>query len=322
MSSPSPTEARGQAGAFTPGVRLATRVAWGVTPLRLLQLAAFTLLAGRAYLYLAGIGPLSTFFWHEGWLEGPLAALGWEWKDYAAHSEGLILHVQRLIGGVLALGAAAVWWVDGKRPLVNGTVLACVVLLLPYWLLRWVDKNYQWPMLLEHFLHWGTPMLLILFVRMRTVTWQWMVKVMIALTFIGHGLYALGWPSPRPAGFMFMTMQILGCSEGFAVGFLHLIAFLDFAAALFLFIPCLVLPALVWTTFWGLATAVARTWAHFTPAEDYYGLHPWFAESVLRLAHGLVPLALLVMHLRPRANEPGSPTSSPRLVPGQPDHLE
>ncbi len=260
----------------------------------LLRVAACTLLMGRAWLYLTGIGPLSTFFWHEGWLEGPLDALfGMSWVDYASNSDAFILHVQRIIGAMLSIGAIAVWRTGRDRPISNGIVLTTVLLLLPYWLLRWVDKNYQFPMLLEHFLQWGTPLLLLLKFHLKTRTWYTVAAAFVALTFIGHGLYAMGWPAPRPAHFIFMTMEITGCSEKAAVGIMHTAALLDFIVAIGLFIPRARIPALMWAAAWGIATAVARIWAHVTPAEAYYGIQPWLAESILRLTHGLVPLAML-----------------------------
>ena len=69
--------------------------------------------------------------------------------------------------------------------------------------------------------------------------------------------------------------------------------------ALFL-IPHTRIPALGYAAFWGLATALSRIPAHFTKAEDFYGLHPWTAESVVRLTHGLVPLAMLLLALKLR----------------------
>ena len=57
-------------------------------------------------------------------------------------------------------------------------------------------------------------------------------------------------------------------------------------------------------------TALSRIPAHFTRAEDFYGLHPWTAESIVRLTHGLVPLVMLlvILQMRRKSEEIGPKT--------------
>ena len=260
-----------------------------------LRLAASALFAARGYLYLSDFAPLSVFFWHQAWLEAPLQILaGLDWESYSAHSDGFIRTVQRGMGAVFLVASVACWRVCGaERPYANGIVLAGALCLLPYWLLRWVDANYQAPMLLEHFLQWGTPLLLVLWGRIGENSWRFLAWLLIAATFTGHGFYALGWGVPQNNDYLNMTMRLLHVETSGAKAFLHAVGLLDLLVPVALWFPRLRKLAAVYAALWGLATAAARIVSHWTPAEDYYGMHPWIAEAVVRLPHGLVPLALL-----------------------------
>lgn len=266
----------------------------------ILKLACCLLFGARAWLYLNHLGPMSAFFWHQEWLEGPLENwFGLPWVDYAMFSEPLILRVQNLMGALFAVCAVACWWVrPNRRYWVNGIVWSGAIVMLPYWLLRWVDHNYQAPMLLEHFLQWGTPVLLLTYGRISARGWLGVAATFTAATFVGHGLYAIGWTVPRSNDFVNMTMSLLNFSEGDAKAFLNLAAIMDFLTAALLLWPLLRKQALAYMCFWGIATAMARVISHYTPAENYYGLHPWLAETIVRLPHGIVPLAMLLLVLQ------------------------
>jgi hypothetical protein len=58
--------------------------------------------------------------------------------------------------------------------------------------------------------------------------------VLIACTFIGHGVFAIGYHG-IPDNFMQMTTRILGISAVTAEQFLFIIGMLDIAAALLIF---------------------------------------------------------------------------------------
>lgn len=262
-----------------------------------LRLAACLLFLGRGYLYLSDLGPLSIFLWNQDLLETPLNVLtGMSWETYSAHSEGFILTMQRSMGGLFLLAAVAAWFVRGsERKLANGVVLAAAVCLLFYGLLRWSDVDFKVAMLLEHSLQWGTPLLLVLYGRIGNALWRSLTSILIACTFIGHGFYALGLWVPQNNEFVNMTMGLLGVDRQGALVFLHVAGVLDFLAPILLWWPKWRVPAVVYISLWGFLTAFARIVSYWTPAEDYYGMHPWIAETIVRLPHGIVPLALMFL---------------------------
>lgn len=265
----------------------------------LLRLAASSLFLARGFLYLSDFAPLSTFFWNEDWLKGPVEAIfGTTWEAYAAHSDLLISKVHQQMGALFLICGIAVWWCGpSQRRITNGLVWAGTICLLPFWLLRWVDANLQLAMLIEHFLQWGTPMLLLLYGRVDLNWWRRLAWLFVSLTFIGHGQYAAGLGVPINNDFINMTQILLGVEESGAKTFLWVAGLIDFALPVLMLIPLCRVPAAGYAAFWGLVTAASRVVVYWTPAEKYYGMHPWLAEAVVRLPHGLVPLVLLLIYL-------------------------
>jgi hypothetical protein len=263
----------------------------------LLKVSVCTLFLGRGYLYLSNFSPLTAFFWNQNWLEKPLLDLFQiEWEHYAATSEPMVRMVQNIMAGWFLVCALVCWWVrpTGRR-WAAGVVLAGMVGLVPYWLLSWVDKDYQSAMFLEHFLQWGTPLLLVLHGRIHVWKWFLAAWLFFAFTFIGHGLYAIGLGVPHSNDFVNMCIRLFNTDEAGARAMLIVIGWLDILLPFLALVPASRLYALGYAAFWGLATAFTRVLCHFTPAEDFYGMHPWAAEWIVRFAHGLVPLAMLVV---------------------------
>ncbi|PXA05759.1 hypothetical protein DDZ13_02505 [Coraliomargarita sinensis] len=264
-----------------------------------LRFAVSALFLGRGYLYLSDLAPLSAFLWNQDLLERPLEWLtGMSWESYSAHSEGFILTMQRTMGMLFLAAALPCWYVRGsRRRLVNGLVLAAGLFLFVYGLLRWSDADFRIAMLLEQSLQWGAPLLLMLYGRVRDSRWTALAALLIAATFIGHGCYALGLSVPQNHEFVNMTMRALSLGRPGALIFLHAVGVLDFLVPVLFWVPKLRLYALAYAAFWGLLTAFARIFSYWTPAEDFYGMHPWVAETIVRLPHGLIPLALLLIYL-------------------------
>lgn len=134
----------------------------------------------------------------------------------------------------------------------------------------------------------GAPLLLVASLKygLRAV---YGLKVAIALTFAGHGFYALGF-YPRPAGFTTMIMNILPLTEDQSHGMLLRVGFVDMLAALLIFIPGLSRLALMYCISWGFLTAFARTAAYFSFAAPLASLEQWLHETLFRLPHGALPL--------------------------------
>lgn len=265
----------------------------------LLRTAASLMLLARGFLYLRQRAPWSTLLWRQDWLEGFIKQLlGITWEEYAATSEPIILFIQTSIG-LLFIICAPICWLSTSNHWKNSMLYLATAFMLFHTLLRWTDRVYEIPMLIEYSLQWATPLLMLLYGRIKERTWFAVTSVLISLTFVGHGLYAMGLGVARPHQFVNMTMGILGLSENNSHIFLMIFGLFDLLVPVFLLLPYrFKMAALAYGTFWGLLTASARVFAHMTPAENYYGLDPWLAETLVRLPHGLIPLSALLLILQ------------------------
>ncbi|MFC7337855.1 hypothetical protein ACFQY0_11755 [Haloferula chungangensis] len=280
---------------------------WPPGPLWILRVATVFLFAARGFLYLTNHGPLSVFFWNQDWLEvGVFRFLGLDWETYAANSEVVILSTQKSMGWLFISAAAVACFVSPTRNRwASGVVLGGAVFLIPYWLLAWVETDYRLPMFLEHFLQWMTPLLLVGYGRLPRMLWCGLAWLAVSCTFVGHGHYAIGLGVPVTNDYINLCIAILHCNADTAKTLLAWVGWVDLALPVLILLPWLRVPALGYMALWGVMTAIARIVGHWTPAEDYYGLHPWLAEAIVRLPHGLVPLTLLVLLVASRKSVKG-----------------
>ena len=118
------------------------------------------------------------------------------------------------------------------------------------------------------------------------------MKIAIAMTFAGHGLYAIGF-HPVPGHFIDMTISILGVSESQARALILGAGILDLLAAASLFVPSLFRPALVYAACWGFLTAAARPVSLYFLDGDTWNQAYWFVEALCRVPHFALPLAVM-----------------------------
>jgi hypothetical protein len=282
----------------------------------LLQISTVLVFFGRAYQHLFWDAPFRAFFWDEGLLKGVIE--GWfnrTWEEYVTDlsvDQGVAKLIVATGIFYLLCGLAALF-IRRLPKWTNHLILLGALGLLFLAMLYWKEKFYHWGQLLEYAIQVGSPVFLWAWSRPtanhnRLISWM---KVATALTFVCHGLYAVGY-YPRPENFTSMTISILGISESGANQLLVVAGILDFVAAVLLFLPGKwAWPALFYCVGWGLATAVARVWANYYPDFWMESLHQWTYHTVYRIPHSLIPLALFIWQgSRPSSadlHEPVSP---------------
>ena len=158
------------------------------------------------------------------------------------------------------------------------------------------DRNYDFLQLFEMSIQLSAPFLLWKNIRIDSNNKKLIngLKIAIGLTFIPHGLLAMGFPY-RPGHFIDMTIIILGVNETQATQFLFVVGFLDVLCALLLFIPKLSKYALWYMIIWGFATAFARLVSGFNIDFISSSIHSSAYLTVYRLAHGIIPLIVLLL---------------------------
>ncbi len=122
-----------------------------------------------------------------------------------------------------------------------------------------------------------------------------LLKILVALTFVGHAFFALG-VNKIPGGFLTMTTNSLGLTEEASRQFLFVIGILDIIFALGIFVPVFSRIAYVYLIVWGIVTACARLYAFIGVESIEIILLERLPNVLYRLPHGLIPLFLALNH--------------------------
>ena len=268
-----------------------------------LKMAVFTIFLGRSWQHLFWDAPYRTILWDEVLLQPVIEGIfGISWNDYVI-SPVTDMVIQRIIffTGVLYLLAAVATLLYEKvqNGFLKYVILfgGCNLVLLSILLTK--EKFYHFAMFFEHSIQFGLPFVFVHYVKDGWVfkNIAIVLKVMVAIVFVSHGLYAVGY-YPVPGEFVDMVVGILGASESQAKVFLHAAALLDFMVAILIFVPKASVYALWYAFVWGILTALARVMADYQFDFPLQSLHQDLYRTVYRLAHGLVPLAILLLNRR------------------------
>ncbi|MEM9720841.1 MAG: hypothetical protein AAGA10_16380 [Bacteroidota bacterium] len=166
-----------------------------------------------------------------------------------------------------------------------------VTFLLSQTCLSFAQSGWEIPQLIEHTLQWSIPLFWLYqnYVSERpTQRITYFMLVAIALTFLGHGLYAAGvWT--QPTHFIGMTRSILGISVPQAQQFLLVAGILDFCVVVGIFFLKVRNPFLIYALIWGTLTALARIVAHWEWDNPVDSFDRWGFEVAYRLGHGGIP---------------------------------
>lgn len=268
--------------------------------IRLLQLLTFSIFIGRAYQFIFFDIPFRSLFWDEDLMTSIVQLFGFSWNDYItnleiAQNQEFIIQV---IGIFLVFTAITTFFSHYNKKWLNRFLVFGSFILFCLSLLYWKEHFYYIGQLIEYSIQWTTPILLVLFITYQNRKEKFtqlviITKIVIALTFIGHGLYAFG-VYPIPGNFVQMCLDIFLLDDFQATIFLKTVGILDFIAATLLFIPKVDKVGIWYCIIWGFLTAFARVIANFDINIPWLSLHQWLWETIVRLSHGGIPLVLLL----------------------------
>jgi hypothetical protein len=269
--------------------------------LNLLKFSVFFIFLGRAWQHLFWDAPYRAILWDEDLLK-PIVetVLGIPWFEYVT-SQATDSAIQGIIisTGIVYLLAAisTLLYTHYQNKLLKYIILfgGWNLVLLAFLLMK--EKFYHNAMFFEHSIQFGLPFVFIYYWKEKFVfrNFELLLKILIAIVFVSHGLYAVGY-YPVPGKFVDMVIHILHVSEKTAKIFLHTAAFLDFLLAILIFVPKKIARyALGYAFVWGILTAFARIAANFQIDFPIQSLHQELQGTLYRLAHGLVPLIVLLL---------------------------
>jgi len=167
--------------------------------------------------------------------------------------------------------------------------------------LSWLDVGLKAAMFIEHASQFLGPMVLVYAARLDAFDGAagYLARLAIALTFVGHAAFAVGWYG-LPGPFLTMMMNILGVEQVMAIRLLFLAGVFDMVVAVWV-VAGMLRPgsdrvALMYAALWGTVTAIARMWSGMESGQILSGLDLWLHETAIRLIHGGLPLALYLVH--------------------------
>lgn len=269
------------------------------TTFLLLKVAAFTVFLGRGYQHLFWDAPYRSLLWDQKLLEPIMSIFHMDWKSYVTSLKADDF-IQNWIRGtgilyvVCAIVVASIKTSISKWKRIIVYIGFSQLLLLSVLLTK--EKFYHLAMFFEHSIQFTTPILFIWYIiQPKNEKILLVLKIIIALTFLCHGLYASGFAYPLPASFMSMTATILKVSDATAKMLLIIAAILDVIIAIGIFIPKIDRYILLYAAFWGLITALARPWSNLMYDFSFLSIHQSIHLMLYRLSHGLIPLALFLL---------------------------
>jgi hypothetical protein len=243
--------------------------------------------------------PLRSLLWNQELMEGLIQNwFGITWAEYAGNplASRVIDRIQYGLGAVFLLsGLGALFLPISWRKLRWSLGITASLILLFVFYLLFREQFYRWGNLVEHSIQMTLPILFCWVVyRQSDPKLIWLMKAVIALTFLGHGLYAIGY-YPVPGKYIDMLVSIVGLKEAQCLVVLKIAGVLDVLVAVLIWFPRLTRYVLYYAIVWGSLTALARVVAYWEWAMWVSSLDQWLNQTLIRLGHGGVPLALYWM---------------------------
>lgn len=207
---------------------------------KLLKISTFLVFIGRGYQHLFWDAPFRVLLWDQNWLEGIVNLLGINWEEYVS-SSFVDYNIQlsiKLTGLFYVVVAFCCLFYNLKNknilkwPIVIGGFGLIILALL-----FCKEKFYHIGQFFEYSIQFGLPFVLIYYLNKKFNYKIFLntLKILIAFTFVSHGMYALGYYT-TPGLFIDMMISALGVNETIATNHLIAAGILDILLVPFLFI--------------------------------------------------------------------------------------
>jgi hypothetical protein len=271
----------------------------------LILLSCSLVLLGRGYQYIFWDTPIRALMWHQDWMEPVVNLFGVEWTDYASSPfvDKSLNVFSRVCGWLFLLTSLLVWFYHKFEKLVTALLKISFGVLLFIFLLDFKDQFFRIGYFIEHSIQLFSP-LIFLWYKKGTFEhkYTYVIQCLTALTFIGHGLYAIGY-YPHPGEFIDYFYYVIKFDEQMAKKALMIIGIVDIIFSIVLFLPTSYLERhfhayklfLYYFIVWGFLTAFVRIITGFSMSITSDTIHQELYKTVFRLSHGILPLVLFLV---------------------------
>ena len=266
------------------------------------RLSAFLCFAAWTWVHFYWEAPYGILLWQDSTYElASRFGISWDAFVGSGADDGFVQKWISRIGWLYFVCAILTLTVRKRSWLQMVALLGGSGLLVVLSYAKYVSAQRQLPMFFEHGAQMLAPLLLVLALALGVRHRATMVTAMaaIAMTFAGHGCYALGiWPTPGT--FYGMTSVILHVEYETARTLLRFAGMLDLLVCIGIFITPVRRACVFYATAWGFLTAIARPVAGMSWSLNYWGADQFLHEAVLRGPHFLIPLYLFLLWRNPR----------------------
>ncbi|MEM6802916.1 MAG: hypothetical protein AAF696_16015, partial [Bacteroidota bacterium] len=195
--------------------------------------------------------------------------------------------------GVLFLLGLLVVWMPSSR-ISRGLLWGISGIFFLQAILKFIDSGYEIAQLIELSLQVLCPAFLALASsRIDQQKLYAYFRLAIALTFMGHGWYALGIIYEQPGHFIEMVVKslgFLGMNAEVAYYFLMVAGILDMLVVIGVFVPEYIRISALYACIWGFLTSAARLAAYVRLGESFWSqLAIYLPEFLIRVPHFSVP---------------------------------
>ncbi len=262
--------------------------------------AAAVVLIGRSIQHIFYSTPYRAFFLDARWFGWYIGESRWmHWATDLA-TDISIKHIAFIIG-IILLCFGLIFIFHRIVPRFILIICACISSLILLFLAFcfYLEAGYQYAQIIEFASQVFMPIAAVWFaIKANSKTLMTFIKIAIALTYTGHGLYALGL-MPIPGNFVYMLIETLGVSDEQAIRILKIAGVMDLIVAVGIFIPKIDRILLFYALIWGFLTALARPLAYIVPNHLFWLTvkQTWF-EFAVRVPHFILPLMATVEHWR------------------------
>lgn len=263
-----------------------------------LRLSCFLLFMGRAWQHLAWDAPYRVFFWDEALIKPIVEGLfQTSWDSYATSPtvDANLTRLVRFIGifyvfcGLISIASNKV--LKTYRPLLLLGAFSLTILAFLYS----KDRFFQAGQFIEYASQFLAPAFLYYASKTEEISDRLLfaMRISIAFTFLGHGLYAAGY-YPVPGSFIDMTINILHVKQTLATQLLFVAGILDFVVAALIFVPRVEPYFLAYAALWGSLTSLARIVSYFDSTMAMTTISQWLPQTILRIPHAGIPICVFI----------------------------
>ena len=255
---------------------------------KLSLIGAVSVLVGRAWQHIFWDPPYRTVLWDEYLFKPVIQEIfGMKWEAYVTDLS-IDRGIQNSIIGIgffFLIAAISCFLINYQRKVFTIIIAISSFLLFLLALAYWKEYFWDVPQLMEMTAQWMSPIIFlgVVYAFEKNINVFRLVNITLGLTFIGHGLYAIGL-FPLPGNWIDLVINTFNCSESTAQLFLKIVGVGDILATVLLFFPRVRLIGLYYMLIWGLLAALGRLTGNYIAGLGIFNfLHTSFQDFLFRV---------------------------------------